>query len=222
LKSKTSVEDGGSASGGVAVTGSIKTNNEFVGVTEFHADLDFVVLQGNQWERKPRVAAEPEHEGDVVDARRGSVSKQTYVSGVFTDHVVVTVSLFGSLGKLIPELEPESKMSVDSLSSDFDVDVANESMAKGVGPGDAVGFGGTGLVYGVDRKGRELDLEVDVINQVTVTRDDSGNFLSKSGVSVENLLDRFDGEVSVSAIDDLKNDIPLSFPKGLDCTLSDH
>jgi hypothetical protein len=103
------------------------------------------------------------------------------------------------LGKFVPKFEPETEVSVDSLSTDFDVYVSDKSVSERVSPGNDIS-GSPKRVYRVDRKGGELNLKVDVINQVTITRDDGGNFLPEGRVSVEDLFDRFDRKVGMSSV----------------------
>ena len=54
---------------------------------------------------------------------------------------------------------------------------------------------------GLDGDGGQLGAEVGAVDQVSVTADRGGHLAAEVGGAVEHLLNRFDGEVSVSAVD---------------------
>lgn len=165
----------------IAIASGSKTHDHLRCGTELHRDLDLVVLEGNERKGKARVAVEPEHERDVVDARVVGVTDKTDVSGVLTNHVVVTVALLRSLGKLVPDLEPHAPLLVDLLTTNFDVDTAHERVTERVGPSNVVGEGaGTSKVVDrAERKSRELHLKIDVIDKITVTGDGASHLAAE-------------------------------------------
>ena len=56
-----------------------------------------------------------------------------------------------------------------------------------------------------DRYRRDIDLEVHTVNEITVARDRAADTLAEVGRTVEGLLDRFHGKVSVTSVHDLEN-----------------
>jgi hypothetical protein len=55
--------------------------------------------------------------------------------------MIVTVLFLRNLGEFIPNFQPRTVVLVDTLSSNLNLDVADESMSEGVGPRNVVGLG---------------------------------------------------------------------------------
>ena len=120
--------------------------------------------------------------------------------------MVVSVLFFGNLGELIPDLEPSSVVLINTLTADFDLNVADQSVAKRVGPGDVVGFiSGAGGINGPNGKRWELHLEVNVVNKIPVTGNGASNFATKVCGAGEHLFNRLNCEVCMSTIDHFEN-----------------
>jgi len=101
-------------------------------------------------------------------------------------------------------LEPScfSAPTVNALSTNLDLNVADKNVADVVNPAEAkVSLGSRGL--GALNKGKS-DLKVSAVNKITVTRDRASNTLAEVSSSVEYLLNRLHREVSVTTINDLE------------------
>jgi hypothetical protein len=111
-------------------------------------NLDFVVLESNQGKGKTRVGAEPELKRNVksglrksiarsanltrsqgvarrFDIRERRISDEGKLSGV-TNHLEVTSLLFRSHSKLVPDVHPVTILSVNSLTTDFNLNLSDE------------------------------------------------------------------------------------------------
>ena len=58
----------------------------------------------------------------------------------------------------------------------------------------------------------ELHLQVNLVNQVTITGNGASNFLSKVGSTLEGLFNCLNGKVSVTAIDRLVKMLSAGYP----------
>ena len=188
---------------------------------ELHVDTHFVVLESDQGDGQTGVAAEPELERDVESlgggtctrsARVGQLSTsargiqgitqtvlhQDEVVGV-TDHVVQGLNGTSILGQLGPDLHPVTILTVDTLTTNLELDHLDEAVTDVVQPAEAVQVGRT-----VDEvHGREHNLHVGAVHQVRITVDDGGDTLVKVGLAVEGNFDGLHGEVSVALVQHL-------------------
>jgi hypothetical protein len=175
--------------GGVNGSGSITHNSR--GVTEFEVNLNFVVLEGNEGKGKTGVAAEPELKGNednaVCNIGVGGGVLNKRVGAVH--HKLVTFPVTSGLGKFVPDVEPIGVVLVNTLTTDFDFDGLDEFVTSPLN-------GGTG--------GTELGLEVDAVDEITVSGDRACHLLAEVGETVEGLFDGFHREVSVSAVDNFE------------------
>jgi len=200
---------------------------EVVERLELEVNLHLVVLEGNQGERKTRVAAEPELEGDVqrVLRRAGrdlvervgltvaavriaaltALDDKVDELGDVANHVGIARLLTGLLRELVPDLEPVTIVLVDLLSANLEVDVVDQVVTDPVEPAEL----GAGTVTGDELDLGERRLEVDAVDQVAVAADRALNLATEVGSTVEGLLNRLHGEVGVATIDDLEDkDLP--------------
>jgi hypothetical protein len=118
---------------------------------EIKVDLDLVVLESNQRERKARVGAEPELEGNVegglregvagsanlarrsgragaINGGEGRIGDEGKLGGV-TNHLEVSTLLLGGHGELIPDVHPVSVLAVDTLASNLNLNLGNELLS---------------------------------------------------------------------------------------------
>jgi len=133
---------------------------EVVEGLELEVDLDLVVLEGNQGERKTRVAAEPELERDVQrlhrrartgDARvrqlrrrarriqRDTVGRleENQVGGV-AEHVLEGLLRARGLRELRPDLHPVAVLAVNARAAHLNLNLLDEAVADVVEPAEAV------------------------------------------------------------------------------------
>jgi hypothetical protein len=195
---------------------------------DIKVDLDLVVLESNQRESKTGVGAEPELEGHVQSGLRESVSGSANLTGSqgvarrlnirergisdegklggVTNHLEVTSLLLRGHGELIPDVHPVTILTVDSLTTNLDLNLGNKLLTGEIQPTGV----NTGVLAGrVVSKTHELvdlgecNLEICSVSQVSVSGDDTLDSSSKISLTVESLLNRLDGKVSVSSVSDL-------------------
>jgi hypothetical protein len=206
---------------------------EVAELVELEPDLNLVVLEGDQRKSQTRVAAEPELERDVESVLRGALTD--LVGGVrlargaltlavlttlneevdelrdVTHHLGVTGLLTGLLGELVPDVEPVTVVLIDLLTTDLEVDVVDEVVANPVEPAEL----GTRAIIGLEDDLRESGLEVDTVDQITVTGDGALHLLAEVGRTVEGLLNGLHGEVGVATVDNLEDIQEITLPFGI-------
>ena len=159
------VEGGGDkARGGDTVADLVRGGGGTIGIVEaevvegleLEVDLDLVVLEGNKGERKARVAAEPELEGDVQRVLRGA--RRNLIEGIgltvaairiarltalddqvdelrdVAHHVGIPRLFARLLRELVPDLEPVTIVLVDLLAANLEVDVVDQVVTNPVEP----------------------------------------------------------------------------------------
>jgi hypothetical protein len=209
---------------GVAVQGG-DSPQALINRADIKIDLDLVVLESNKGKSKTGVGAKPELERHVkgglrksvtgsanltgsqgvargLNIRERGISDEGKLSGV-TNHLEVTSLLLSSHGELIPDVHPVTILTVNSLTTNLDLNLGNELLAGEIQP---TGID-TGVLAGrVVSKTHKLvnlgqsNLEICSVSQVSVSGDDTLDSASKVGLTVESLLNRFDGKVSVPSV----------------------
>ena len=131
---------------------------EILDLIHLEVDLDLVVLEGNQGERKARVAAEPELERDVervlrravgdLGERVGLTTGAGIVAGLATlnedvhelRNVAYHLRIAGLLARLlrefIPDVEPVTVVTVNALAADLKLNIVDEVVADVVEPAE--------------------------------------------------------------------------------------
>jgi hypothetical protein len=221
LSSRTSVGVGVTVQGG-------NSPQALINRADIKINLDLVVLESNQRESQTGVCAEPELKRNVQSGlrkrvtgsanltrsrrvtRRLNISERRIgdegkLSGV-TNHLEITSLLFSCHGELIPDVHPVTILTVNSLTTNLDLNLSNELLTGEIQP---TGID-TGVLAGrVVSKTHKLvnlrqsNLEICSVSQVSVSGDDTLDSASKVGLTIESLLDRFDSKVSVSSVSDL-------------------
>jgi len=219
------------ARGGHTVTDGVLVRRRGGGVVEaqigqlleLQPDLDLVVLEGDQGQSKTRVAAEPELQGNVQSVLRGA--RGNLVEGVglrvvgagsiaalttldeqvdqlrhVANHLGITGLLTSLLGELVPDVEPVTIVLVDLLATNLNIHVVDQVVTDPVQPPEL----STRAVRGLESNLGQGGLEVDTVDQVTITRDGALNLLAEVGSTREGLLDGLHGEVGVATVDDLE------------------
>jgi hypothetical protein len=120
--------------------------------SEVDVNLDLVILESNKGQSKTGVSAEPEEEGDVEGGLRERSAGSTYLTGTassragsvdigkvlinevsklsgVTNHLVITSLLLGRKGELIPDVHPVTILSVNSLTTNLDLNLGDELLA---------------------------------------------------------------------------------------------
>jgi len=190
---------------------------------ELEPDLDLVVLERDEGERKTRVAVEPELEGHVervlgrartnLGRRVGGVVRRAGAVAVLTaldeeidelrdiaNHVRIAALLARLLRELIPDLEPVTVVLVDLLATNLNVYVVDEVVADPVEPAElrTRGVRGRKLYLG------ECGLEVDAVDEIAVAGDRALYLLAEVRRAVERLFNGLHGEVRVATVHDFK------------------
>jgi hypothetical protein len=187
-------------------------------------NLDLVVLEGDEWESETWVTAVPELEWHVesglwqgvawsthlawgitrawaIDVDEGRVSDVSELRGL-TNHGLVTTLLLGGEAKLVPDVHPVTVLAVDALTTNLDLNLSDELLTWEIEPAGEDTLVGT-LGVGVGHLLVDFwksHLKVGAVGKITVTGDRASDTATEIGLSVESLFDRFDSEVSMSAV----------------------
>lgn len=167
-------------------------------VIELDVDFDFVVLESDQGKSKTGVSAEPELERDVDSGLGLALALDTERLGELTNHLFVSDFVSSRSGQLAPDLEPVAVVLVDSLTTDFNLNVVHEEVADRINPAEA------GCVLSSDIDCRKRGLEVNAIDKIAITRYSTGDTSSEVRISIEGLLNGLHGKIGVSSVDDLE------------------
>jgi hypothetical protein len=140
---------------GVAVQGG-NSPQALINRADIKVNLDFVVLKSNQGESETGVGTEPKLKRNVQSGLRKSVtgsanltggqgvarrfnirerrvSDEGELSGV-TNHIPVSTELLGSHSKLVPDVHPVTILTVDSLTTNFDLNLSDKLLTGVVQP----------------------------------------------------------------------------------------
>jgi hypothetical protein len=134
---------------------AVKSSNgpeTFIDRTDIKVNLDLVVLESNKREGKTRVGAEPKLEGHVESCFRESVTRSANLTGSkgvartidigerrisdesklssVTNHLEITALLFGGHSELIPDVHPIAILTIDSLTTNFNLNLSDELLAR--------------------------------------------------------------------------------------------
>ena len=194
---------------------------------EVYVHANLVILEGNQGDRKTRVAAEPELERNVErlgggatarDARDrrlrgGARSIEGDATGALHERKVVGVSderverlnraRLG--GQLSPDLHPVTILAVNALTTNLNLNLLDEAVTNVAEPAEALSSVGV-----TERAGRrrqvnlgEHNLNVGLVHQIGVTVDHSRHTLVEVRLTVEGHLNGLHGEVGMALVQHL-------------------
>jgi len=153
---------------------------------------------GDQRESKTGVAAEPELERNVESSSLSTVKSSTSKGKSVANHIVVSNLVSGLLSKFVPDVEPITILTVDTLTTNLYLNVADNDVSNVVNPTEAK------VLLNISRLGalnkRKSNLKVSAVDKITVTRNCASNTLSEVSSSVEDLLNRLHREVSVTTV----------------------
>ena len=180
-----------------------------------------MVLESNKGKSKSGVAAKPEEKRNVKSGLRKSIagganlgrasrsragssdSSESGVSDVgkssgVTNHLPVSSELLRGAGDLIPDVHPITKLTVDALTSNLNLNLGDKLLTDVVQPTgiDTISPGGSHrLVYL-----RESNLEIGSVSKISVTGDSACYTATKVGLTLESLLNGFHSKICVSAV----------------------
>jgi len=191
-------------------------------IVELQVDAHLVVLEGDQRQGQARVSIKPElqrnvqgvlrgaHQrlgrgvgltaGAVVVARLTALHQEVHQLGHVANHLGIAGLLARLLGELIPDLQPVTVVLVNALTTDLKLHIANQVVSHPVEPAEL----GTRAVRGQERHRGQSGLEVDAVDQVTITLDGARHLAAEAGRAVEGVLNGLHGEVSVAAVHHLE------------------
>ena len=208
---------------------------------DIKVDLDLVVLKGDERESQTGVAAEPKLKGDIegglresvagganlarrrsvaraIDVVEGGVSDEGKLGSV-TDHLEVTALLLGGHSELVPNMHPVTVLTVDTLTTDLNLNLGDELLTGEVEP---TGVNATGTTLeGLTDLG-ESHLKVGAVRQITVTGDGAGHTATEVSLAVESLLNRLHCEVRVTLVGNLpKSNLRVTSQVNVLCAIGD-
>jgi hypothetical protein len=196
--------------------------------TNIKVNLDLMVLKSNQGKSKTRVGAEPELKRNIQSSLRKSIARSANLTGSqgvtrrlnirerrisdegklsgVTNHLEVSALLLRGHCKLVPDVHPVTILTVDSLTTNLNLNLSNKLLTgvvqpTGINTGSNTSDEGGNAHELVDL--RESHLQIGSVSEVTVSGDDALNSSSKIGLAVKSLLNRLDGKVSVSSVSNL-------------------
>ncbi len=195
------------------------------GAAKLNVNDDLVVLQGNQGQGQTGVAAKEELQGNV-QRRLGLLKRRIGKLGYslttrlgcrerqrVTNHALVARLEARRQRQLVEDLEPVTVVEINALATNLELSRANEKVTQRVNPAERVAD---------NRHGRNIDLQVHAVNQVTVARNGAAHALAKIGRAVERLLNRLHGKVGVAAIHHLeKGNLGITRKINVLCAISD-
>jgi hypothetical protein len=106
--------------------------------------------------------------------------------------------LLGSLGKLVPDVEPVTVLAINALTSNLDLDLGNQLLSNKIEPSGIDSVIASGLHALVNL--RKSHLEVCAVGKVSISGDGAGHTSSKVGLSGECLLDRLHRKVGMASV----------------------
>jgi hypothetical protein len=109
----------------------------------------------------------------------------------------------------IVNLEPHTEVLINSLTTNLNLHLADESVTEGIGPCNVVREGT--CKHRPDGESRELYLKVNVVDQISIAGDSARDLAAEVGGAGEHLFDCLEGKIGMSAIDNLKNVYTLPF-----------
>ena len=152
---------------------------------ELDDQLDLVVLQCDQRQRQARVAAEPELKRDEERARSSGVGGASVRDTV--DHLAVTSPVAFSLRKLVPDMQPFTVVFINALPANLTFDGGNELVAEVIDVSSG-------------RKVGKVHLDVDTVDEITVSGHGARNFLTVIRGTIELLINGLHTEVRVPSV----------------------
>ena len=191
---------------------------EIVEGVELKIDAHLVVLEGDEGERKSRVAAEPELEGHVERVHRCAAANALREAGLtgiavvvardtaldnevrelrdVTNHLGVTGLFARLLRELVPDVEPVTIVLVNALTANLKLHVGDEVVANPVEPAELR----TRAVRELDSDLGERGLEVDAVDKITVALNRARDLLAEVRGAIEGVFNRLHREVSVATV----------------------
>ena len=179
--------------------------------SQVKVDLDLVVLKGNKRKGKSRVSAKPEKKRNVKSGLRKSVSWGTHLcrgtvggtrsrhrgecrisdvgklSGV-TNHLEVSSLLLRCHGDLVPDVHPVTVLTVDSLTTNLNLNLGNKLLTTVVQPSGVDGRTLGGTSHGlVDL--RKSHLKISSVGKITISGDCACYTSTEIGLTRESLFD---------------------------------
>ena len=203
------------------ITGTTERSNSpqaLINGAKIKVNLDLVVLKSNQRKSKTRVGTEPELKRNVKSSLGKSIARSTHLTdtsietgavnifklrvsdegklGSITNHLEVTTLLLGTDSQLVPDVHPVTILSVNTLATNLNLNLGDKLLTREIQPTSV------SLSITLSNLGKS-HLEVSAVAQITIAANSTLDSATEIGLSVKSLFDRFDREVSVSAVSHL-------------------
>ena len=191
---------------------------EIVERVELEVDANLVILERDQGERKPRVAAEPELEGHVervhwraathalrrvrragiavIVARRTALDDDVRELRDVTNHLRVTGLFASLLRELVPDVEPVTIVLVNALAANLKLHVGDKIVTNPVEPAELR----TRAIRRLDRHLGERSLEIDAVDEIAIALNRASDFLAEVRCAIERVLNGLHREVRVATV----------------------
>jgi hypothetical protein len=119
-----------------------------------------------------------------------------------SNHLVVTTLLLRSERKLVPDVHPVTVLAIDALTTDLDLNHTDELLTGVVEPTGVslLAISGSLATATLLTDLGESYLKVCAVCKITVAGDSALDTAAEIGLTIESLLNRLHGKVSVSAV----------------------
>lgn len=217
----------------------VRRPEAFLGATEFKIDFNFVVLKGDKGKSKTGVAAKPELKRNIESgfghARSEVAITESHIVGTIAgtiygrkavtrnglnetsnvaNHGSISLLMADRLRKFIPDVEPVTIVTVNTLATDFNFNLSDHNVTEPVEPTELSGSG--------NRHTGKSNLKIHAGNEITVAGNSAGNFATPISGTIKGLFDRFHGKVSVTTIHDFpEGNLRISGQVNILSTISD-
>jgi hypothetical protein len=190
--------------------------------TKIDVNLYFVILKSNEWKSKTWVVAEPELKRNVESSLWKGVAWSTYLArsrGIarainvsegwicevselsgLTNHLKVTGLAVLVHSELGPDVHPVTVLLVNSLTTNLELNILNELMAREIEPACIYSTPGWSHILVNFWKSY---LKVGSVSKITITRNSAGYTATKVRLTIESLLNRLHCEVTMASVCDL-------------------
>lgn len=175
------------------VRDTIRADNETGSIPESDINLDVVELKGNERKSETRQTVEEETHWHV-DGGSWDRSSWCGQGSRVTNQVVVRDLLVRTQSELVVDFEPLTVLCVNGGSTNRQLNLRNHGVSQLTSPRDST--------RGV-RQGRQIDLQIDLLNQIGVTWDQQRTLTAERCLASKVQGDRLHGEWSDLAVDRL-------------------
>jgi len=152
-----------------------------------------------------------------VNISEGRINNVSKLSGV-TNHLVVSTLLVSGKSELVPDVHPVAILTVDALTTDLNLNLRDELLTGAVQPTGKEITGRNKSLADL----RKSHLKIGTVGKITVAADGTGHAATEIGLTVESLLNRFHGKVSVASVGHLpESNLGITSKVNVLCAIGD-